>query len=38
MTMNKIALLSLLPTIFKDTIKDKYVNIYTLPIYEKDSS
>lgn len=34
--MNKIALLSLLPYVFKDAIKDKYINIYTLPIYEKD--
>lgn len=34
--MNKTVLLSLLPTIFKNSIEDKYVNIYTLPIYEKD--
>ena len=34
--MNKTALLSLLPTAFKDSIGNKYINIYTLPVYEKD--
>ena len=34
--MNKIALLSLLPTTFKDSIGNKYINIYTLLVYEKD--
>lgn len=34
--MNKTVLLSLLPTIFKDSIGNKYINIYTLPVYEKD--